>query len=191
MQPFDENFELIKASKEGDHNALNKLVQIYSEPVHSFIFSVLHDPRIVEDLAQETFLRMINALPSYEFRAPFKSWLFRIAVNLCRDHLRRRKIRRIVSLFQDYEVEGELNWKDTALDPEQTLEKKERLERIHQALKQLPEQLRMVFILRDVQDMTYEEIAEALQWQLGTVKSRLFRARNELAKKLNPHWEDV
>ncbi|MBN2410453.1 RNA polymerase sigma factor [candidate division KSB1 bacterium] len=184
MKGQDENSEIIIAAKRGDQQALSKLIDIFSEPIHGFIYSVVGDWQIVEDLAQETFLRMITAIKDYEFRAPFRSWLFRIAINLCRDHFRRKKVRNIISFLTYDSNEEELEIIDEKQNPLRDLESKESLQKIEQALKNLPEYLRLVFILRDIQELSYEEIADTMKWSLGTVKSRLFRARKEIAKYL-------
>lgn len=192
MTNQDENYRLVIASKNGDMDALAKLIQSHSESVHSVIYSILGNRDIVQDLAQETFLRMISALDSYEFKAPFRAWLIRIAVNLCRDHLRRKKVRRIMTGFHTTDdSEQERQFTDKAQNPVQDLLEKERMEYLQKALLKLPTSLKTVFILRDIQDFSYDEIAATLNWRLGTVKSRLFRARNELAKILSPYWEDT
>src|SRR3990172_1916379 len=190
MDGLDENYALIIAGKNGDKKALSELVECYSETVHSVIYSIVGNKDYVEDLAQETFLKMIVALPAFEFRAPFKSWLVRVAVNLCRDHLRRKKVRRIMLPFLEQEFQDK-SWQyaDAEQNPARDVLRKERNHHLQQALKQLSGNLRNVFILRDIQDFSYEEIAHALNWRPGTVKSRLFRARAELAKILGPMWE--
>ena len=160
------------------------MINTFSEPIHSFIYSIVGDWTIVEDLAQETFLRMISAIKDYEFRAPFRSWLFRIAVNLCRDHFRKKKVRSIVSFLTYDRNEEEITIIDDKQNPLNDLERRETLNQIEQALKSLPEYLRLVFVLRDIQELTYDEISNTLNWSLGTVKSRLFRARKEIAKYL-------
>ncbi len=135
---------------------------------------------------------MINGLGNYEFRAPFKSWLLRIAVNLCRDHIRRKKVRKIVQPFMEHENQSkESQFWDDSQNPGNDLLKKERAHHIHNAINKLPQDLKEVLILRDMQEFSYEEIAESLKWQIGTVKSRLFRARNELYQTLSPLWEDL
>ncbi len=180
----NDNTELILAAKRGDQKALTTLINLNAEAVHSFIHSLLGDRQIVQDLAQETFLRMILAIKNYELRAPFRSWLFRIAVNLCRDHLRRKKVRNIISFFSTEENDNEYNVVDEIQNPLKDLEQKEAMQNINLALKDLPESLRTVFLLRDVQELSYEEIASTLKWSPGTVKSRLFRARKGIAEYL-------
>jgi len=187
----DENYRLIVAGKNGDNDALTKLIQSHSELVHSVIYSILGNRDIVQDIAQETFLRMISAIDHYEFKAPFRAWLIRIAVNLCRDHMRRKKVRRIITGFQrSDEQQQEREFIDKSQNPHKDLIVQERMEHLQSALLKLPSQLRIVFVLRDIQDLSYDEIAGTLNWRLGTVKSRLFRARKELAKILSPYRED-
>ncbi len=190
MPEHDESYELIKASQAGDTKAMEKLIKLYAEAVHSLIYSILGNRDIVEDIAQETFLKMLLAIENYEFRAPFRSWLFRIAVNLCRDYMRRSRVRQIVTYFQRQEDNQEEIFIDREQNPLADLEKKENLEYLRQGIAKLPVSLRTVIVLRDVQDLTYEEIAKTLHWQMGTVKSRLFRARQELVKLLNPYTEE-
>jgi RNA polymerase sigma-70 factor, ECF subfamily len=192
MTSPDENYSLIVASKEGDYKSLTKLIDLYSSTVHSVIYSIVNNKELTEDLAQETYLKMINGLENYEFRAPFKSWLLRISVNLCRDHIRRKKVRKIVQPFTEYDnnIDESQFW-DTVQNPGEDLLKKERRHHIHNAISKLPQDLKEVLILRDIQEFSYEEIAESLKWRIGTVKSRLFRARNELHKTLCPIWEDL
>ena len=191
MANQDEEYRLIVASKNGDTDALTKLIQSHSESVHSVIYSILGNQDIVQDLAQETFLRMISAIESYEFKAPFRAWLIRIAVNLCRDYIRRKKVRRIVTKFQKTDLQKEeRQFIDKSQNPVQDLIVKEGMEYLQKALLKLPSSLKIVFVLRDIRDFSYDEIARTLNWRLGTVKSRLFRARNELAKVLRPYWED-
>ncbi|HPG40918.1 MAG TPA: RNA polymerase sigma factor [bacterium] len=186
-----DNNELILAAKKGDQKALTLLINQHAEAIHSFIYSLLGDRHIVEDLSQETFLRMIVAIKDYEFRAPFRSWLFRIAVNLSRDHLRRKKVRNIMSFLTTEENDDEYTIVDAVQNPFKDLEQKETMNNINLALKSLPESLRVVFLLRDVQELSYEEIADSLKWSLGTVKSRLFRARKEIANYLTQLQEEM
>lgn len=165
---------------------------MYASSVHNLIYSIIHDSSIVEDLAQETFVRMFLSLQNYEFRAPFRSWLFRIAVNLCRDHIRKKKVRRIITRFQVDEESGEEQiFIDDDQDTAALIHNSERMQLVTEALEKLPESSRTVFVLRELKDLSYEEIAETLHWKIGTVKSRLFRARRELADILGPNLEEL
>jgi len=188
----DELIALINAGKAGDNDAMTQLINMYASSVHNLIYSIIHDVSVVEDLAQETFVRMFLSLQHYEFRAPFRSWLFRIAVNLCRDHMRKKKVRKIVTRFQVDDDSGEeQSFIDDEQDTAALIHNSERMQLITEALDQLPESSRIVFVLRELKDLSYEEIADALQWKIGTVKSRLFRARRELAEILGPNVEEL
>ena len=195
MSDFSENEQLtslINASKDGDNNAMTQLINMYAPHVHNLIFSIIRDNSIVEDLAQETFVRLFLSIHHYEFRAPFRSWLFRIAVNLCRDHLRKKKVRRIVTRFQvDGETGEEQSFVDNDQDTTALIHSSERMQLITSALEKLSESSRIVFVLREMKDLSYEEIADSLGWKIGTVKSRLFRARRELAEILGPDLEEL
>jgi len=188
--PIDDH-DLVKASQSGDEQAMTQLIAVHAGPVHGFILSLIGDRTIVEDIAQETFLRAFLSIKKYEHRAPFRSWLFRIALNLCRDHLRKRKVRTIVSSFQqNIHKEEETEFPDPQPDVLQQVVQKEQRQALYAALQQLPESLRKVIVLRDLQEYSYEEIAQLLQWRMGTVKSRLFRARKALADLLKSYYED-
>ena len=189
MQKPEENHELIIAAKKGDQKALTQLIELFSEPVHSFLYSMLGNNEYVEDLAQETFLKMLKAINKYESRAPFRAWLFRIAVNICRDHLRKKKVRKIVT-YISHDDEQEIPIIDVDQNPHRNFENMESRIMLEKILNKIPPPLRTVFILRDIQDFTYEEISKTLNWNLGTVKSRLFRSRKEIAKYYNELQED-
>ncbi len=191
MEFRDEHYDLIKASQRGDARATAELVKAHAQAVHDFLYHLCGDRHLSEDLAQDTFLRALAALGNYEFRAPFRAWLFRIAINLYRDHRRRKIVRKIISSYHDDEDEGQNLVSNASVhSPHTELERKERFEMLHEQMQKLPESLRTVLILRDLQEWSYEEIAKALHWRLGTVKSRLFRARKELAESLSEFWED-
>ena len=195
MSEFSENEQLtglISAGKKGDNDAMTQLINMHASSVHNLIYSIIRDNSIVEDLAQETFVRMFLSIHHYEFRAPFRSWLFRIAVNLCRDYLRKKKVRKIVNRFQiDEETGEEQTFVDNDQDPTAEIQNSERMKLITSALDKLSESSRIVFVLREMKDLSYEEIAETLNWKIGTVKSRLFRARRELAEILGPNLEEL
>jgi len=195
LESYSENeelYRLIMAGKSGDRSAMSQLVTMFSAPVHNLIFSIIRDGVVVEDLAQETFVRMLMSIEKYEFRAPFRSWIFRIAVNLCRDHMRKKKVRRIITRFQiDNETGEEQTFIDKDQDSTENVQNSERMLMIRQALDKISESSRIVFELRELKDLSYDEIADTLGWKIGTVKSRLFRARRELAELLSPHLEEL
>ena len=192
QNPNDDLTPIILAGKQGDRAALTKLIEHFAPSVHRLIYSIVRDSGLVEDLAQETFVKMLMAFEHYEFRAPFRSWLMRIAVNTCRDHLRKKKVRSIMSYFKTNEdTDEQQSFVDDAPDPSTVLDKHERQEILMNALQKLSETSRMILVLRELEQLSYEEIVQILGWKMGTVKSRLFRARQELLEALLPHREDL
>ena len=181
--------ERIIAAKNGDQQALAWIIEYYAESVHGFIYSVIGKRQYVEDLAQDTFIKMISGIKTFELKAPFRSWLFRIALNVCRDHIRRKRVRNIVTYLTKDNTDYEIPIIDYTQNPEIDLDSSETLKQIQQILQNLPEPLKVVFLMRDVQELTYEEISDALKWKIGTVKSRLFRARKEIARLLNQYQD--
>jgi len=186
-----DDHDLVLASQAGDEAAITRLIDLHAEAVQGFIFALLGDKDLVADLAQDTFLRAFLAIKKYEFRAPFRSWLFRIAMNLCRDQLRKRKVRKIMGSFHHPVDEEEIDYIDPQPNALANMEQKERAALVHKALAQLPDPLRQVLVLRDLQELSYEEMAQLLRWRMGTIKSRLFRARKELAHLLKEYMEEA
>ncbi|MEK6754621.1 MAG: sigma-70 family RNA polymerase sigma factor [Bacteroidota bacterium] len=177
---------LITLFQQGERSAFRVLVERYQSRIKNLIYSIFHEPDVIDDLAQEVFIKAYEALPHFRFQSSFYTWLYRIAVNRSRDELRKRKVRRLFSLqalleSSDHELGSKL-----AVEPRDT----EVQELIASALKTLPERFRTVIILKDIDGLSYEEIAEVLQCEMGTVKSRLFRARAMLRNVLKPLLEE-
>ena len=177
---------LITLFQQGERSAFRVLVERYQSRIKNLIYSIFHEPDVIDDLAQEVFIKAYEALPHFRFQSSFYTWLYRIAVNRSRDELRKRKVRRLFSLqalleSSDHELGSKL-----AVEPRDT----EVQELIASALKTLPERFRTVIILKDIDGLSYEEIAEVLQCEMGTVKSRLFRARATLRNVLKPLLEE-
>ena len=180
MSPANhEDAELVRRSLSGDQRACRDLVRRYQRPVFSVLMRVVRRAEDAEDLAQETFVRMFRALDRYDPERPFAAWLFTIASRLCIDHIRRRKVSSI-SLTQrerDSDEEYEIEVEDTGLKPDEMAAHAEEQARTTALIEALPPHYRIVVLLRHVQDLSYEEIAEALHLPLGTVKARIHRAR--------------
>ena len=170
-----------------------RLYELYFERIYRYIALRVGSPFEAEDLTSETFLRAWEHLPSYRPRGvPISAWLFRIAVNLCRDHLRRVKVRQIITPFHWYEKVGKEHvFMDITQNPQKHLEQSEKSDIILESISKLPSSLRIVFVLRDIQDLSYDEISKALKWPLGTVKTRLYRARRKLAEIMRPYLEEL
>jgi RNA polymerase sigma-70 factor (ECF subfamily) len=139
------------------------------------------------DLSQETFLKAFRALPTFRGEAGFGSWLYRMASNLCIDFLRKRKRQgsgQIISLDEEEEDRRPRELPDLRYEPQSSLEKKEMRQKVQEGLQRLPHEQRLILVMRDVEGFSYQEISDALKIELGTVKSRIYRARAHLARLL-------
>jgi len=184
-----EEERLILASQAGDLEAFNQLVERYQFQVYNLCRRMLGDPELAADAAQETFLNAFEHISRFR-GGTLKTWLLRIAANACYDLLRHRKRRPSASL--DELVDDEEGPKDFAGGgelPEQFALRRELGQLLVRALNELPAEQRMVVILSDIQGLSYDEIAEVTRTELGTVKSRLSRARAKLRDYLDRHRE--
>ena len=177
---------LITLFQSGEREVYKLLVERYQERIRSLIFSIFHDSGIVDDLAQEVFIKAYESLHSFRLDSSFYTWIYRIAVNKSRDEMRRRKIRRFLS-FQTLVDEAN---KELAAKMSVPPEERDAKEIVGLGLQALPEKFRSAIILKDIEGLSYEEMAEVLQCELGTVKSRLSRARTMLRKVLEPILEE-
>lgn len=173
--------ELIDKYLGGDGNAFGELVGRYQHLVYNLCFRVVGDDE-APDLTQEIFIRLLDKVSLWRGEAKFSTWLYRLAINHCRDHLRRHR---------PDPVEMDHKLADPAPGPEQRLEARDLQERLMRALMRLPVDSRAVVFLRDVEGFSYLQIAEILELELGTVKSRLARARLALAQTLAPAREQI
>jgi RNA polymerase sigma-70 factor (ECF subfamily) len=173
---------LITLVHQGEHAAFRVLVERYQERIRNLIYSIFHEPGVVDDLSQEVFIKAYEALHQFRFQSSFYTWLYRIAVNKSRDELRKRKVRRWFSLQSMMESsDKELAAKIVAEPQDNELQ-----ELLAAGLKSLPDKYRIAVTLKDVDGFSYEEIAEIMECEIGTVKSRLSRARAMLRKILGP-----
>ncbi len=177
---------LISLIKLGDREAFNILVKRYEKRVFNILYLQLGPINDLEDLAQEVFLRIFKNINKFRGEAQFSTWLYRIVLNLSYDY--KRKNKNIFSLDENIDEESEEVFENiiptTEDDPEKTLERMELRIKIRKAIKSLSKEYQEVLILREFEGLSYEEIAKILNCPMGTVESRLFRARDELRKKL-------
>lgn len=184
--------DLMEQFQAGTVDAFNLLVERYSERLMRYLYGFLGDVRRCEDLLQETFLRVHRNRHSYQRIAKFSTWLYTIAGNLARSEYRKQKRRRLYplqSVNRDNE-EFEMEIPDESFSPDVHTEQMYQDAYIQQALREIPDTFREVVILRDVQQLTYEEIAEITGLPMGTVKSRINRGRAKLQTMLRdvyPH----
>jgi len=184
-EPPDE--ELVLLSKNGDTDAFNRLVDRYERTVYNLCFRLLGDRSAAEDATQEAFLSAYRALPRFE-GGSFRAWLLRIAANQSRDELRRRR-RRPASSLESLLADPTRREPSTEDEAPRRAEQRARERALQEMLKRLPFEQRLVVILIDVQGRSYEETAEVLGEAIGTVKSRLFRARRKLRDEILRHAE--
>src|SRR5437660_3610482 len=172
---------LLERARRGDRDAFASIVTRHQDELYTMALRLLGTPHDAADVVQETFLRAYSRLP--ELRGPtVRAWLFRVALN-CSHDVQRRAIRRPSQPLED--AEGNvLELPDPAIGPEASALARERLGAVRDALMTLPTDFRAAVVLRDVNDLSYEEMAEALRIPVGTVRSRLNRARTMLAARL-------
>jgi RNA polymerase sigma-70 factor (ECF subfamily) len=177
---------LVRRCLAGDEKAYRELVEQYQARVYSLALRMVRRSEDAEDLTQETFVRMFRALSRYDPARSFAAWLFTIATRLCIDHIRRSKVSPI-SLTQrerDSEEEYQIEVEDPGLKPDEAATYAEEERRAADLIGYLPPHYRIVVILRHQQDLSYQEIAEALHLPLGTVKARIHRARALLKTRI-------
>jgi RNA polymerase sigma-70 factor, ECF subfamily len=179
-----EDHILIQRFLAGEEAAFERLVERYYQRIDRLAQQVVRHPMAAEDITQECFLRAYRALPRFRGEASFYSWLYRITINLCLNYLRRQAHQ--VSTAQDSEVSAP----PVVDDPSVVLETQERERLIRSAIDTLPAHYRVAIILRDMEGLSYQEIADILSIPLGTVKSRINFAKRLLRKALRPMLDE-
>ena len=182
LDPPDEN--LVYECQQGNERAFSELIKRHEVRILNFTRSILGWNEDSKDVAQETFIKAFYAIETFQFKSSFKTWLYRIAANLCTDELRKRKIKRLIKFTSDDVNSFLTELVDTEQDPYADLVQQEEKKLVQKAILTLSPPLKMVFVLREIEDLSYEEIAASLNWNIGTVKSRLYRARQEISDKL-------
>ena len=174
-----------------DMHAFDMIVSRYKTRLYNCVYRMVNNAENAEDLVQETFLRVYKNRHNYQATSNFSTWIYTIALNLARSELRKRKRRQFFSLnsstYEDSNTEG-FDLPDTSAGPSEHLEHSELGRAIQKAIDQLPIKYRTVIILRDVQELSYEQISEILACPTGTVKSRVNRARIRLQEMLR-QWQ--
>ncbi len=185
--------ELVQLFIEGESFRFNELVQRYGPRLLNFIYRVIGDRERSEDLVQETFVRVYRHIKRFDQDKKFSTWVYTIASNLAKNELRNRTRNPLIyfqSLVKEWEDDRRpLEFADRSYRPDDLFRKRYLRELVNQAVEQLPEHHKIVFILRETEGKSYEEIAEITKCSLGTVKSRLNRARNNFANIIAPLLE--
>ncbi|HEX7243383.1 MAG TPA: sigma-70 family RNA polymerase sigma factor [Longimicrobiaceae bacterium] len=174
----------------GEKRAFDELVERYQQRLLNFVYRTTGDRERAEDLVQETFIRVYRHLHRFDQTKKFSTWIYTIASNLAKNELRNRSRNPLV-LFQAIKKNWDsdarpLEWEDNTYRPDDLYRKRHLRRMVESAVSELPEHHRRVFVLREMEGKTYEEISEITQCNLGTVKSRLNRARNNFAQIIAP-----
>lgn len=178
--------ELVALAKSGDQDAFEQLVLDNQNKVYSLALRMVGDREDGADLAQEAFLKAWKGLPSFQGDSSFATWVYRLTVNLCIDFLRRQKRRREVEPTVSLDDDG-AGWAepaDCSQDPQRQLEQAELSRAVAEGLERLPDHHRQILVLRELSGLSYQEIGQLLDLDMGTVKSRLARSRMALRKLL-------
>jgi RNA polymerase sigma-70 factor (ECF subfamily) len=182
---------LVERVQRGEASAFDYLVLRYQHKVLKLIMRYVRDPVEAEDVAQEAFLKAYRALPSFRGDSAFYTWLYRIAINTAKNALvssRRRPVDYDLDLQDPEQYDMQARLKD-AETPEGLLLTDEIRDTVNSAIEHLPEDLRTAIVLRELEGMSYEEIAAAMDCPVGTVRSRIFRAREAIDKRLRPIFD--
>ena len=172
---LDDDFSLIKQFIDGDESVFSELLKRHKEKVRNIIYITLSNTDGVDDIAQEVFITVYRHLKSFRFESQFTTWLYRITINKCKDHLRKKNIRSIFLPLKDEEPVFDSINEDTDIK-----------HIVRNAIETLPDKLRIPLVLKDLKGFSYQEIADTMECEIGTVKSRIFRAREALKKILKP-----
>ena len=171
--------QLIKQFQEGDRQSYNELVFRYKDKILNFLYRFVYDMDLAEDLAQETFLKVYLKKDSYREISKFSTWMYTIASNLAKTELRKIKRRKTYSISEISDVDREINFFVQDENPDDKLDDNES-NILHESIFELEEDFRTIIILREIQELSYENISKILKLPLGTVKSRINRGKLKL-----------
>jgi RNA polymerase sigma-70 factor (ECF subfamily) len=192
MSERDVDWQLVQRVQQGDKQAFDLLVAKYQRKLFRLLSRLIRDPAEIEDVAQEAFIKAYRALPNFRGESAFYTWLYRIAINTAKNYLVAQGRR--APTQTETEIEDAENFDDgdalrTEDTPDRMLLSKQVAEAVNRAIERLPEELRMAIVLRELEGLSYDEIAESMNCPIGTVRSRIFRAREAVAEELRPILE--
>lgn len=188
----DPDAAFVRAVQAGDMAAFDQLVIKHKDKLFNMVYWLLGDYQEANDCSQEIFIKVLKSIKKFRFESSFSTWLYRIAINTCKNRLKssayRWKKKTVPLENPESSKDGNLSYEiqNGSLSPANQLEKKERLVMIQKAINALSEEQNRVIVLRDIQGLSYQEISDVTGLNLGTVKSRLARARTALRKNLAP-----
>ena len=170
--------ELVARMRRGDADALRLVVERYQDRIFALLWGIVRDRHEVEDVAQEVFLKVFTKIEAFDGRSRFYTWLYRVAANTAKDHVKKRSRRPAVALDEDARIES------PDFGPREEAQRDEARRRVREAIDRLPPRYREVLALRELDGLSYNEIADVLRVSIGTVESRLHRARGRLREVL-------
>ncbi len=181
---LDDDFTLIKNFLEGDENSFKELLLRHKDKVRNIVYLTLGNSNAIDDISQEVFITVYKNLKRFRFQSQFTTWLYRITVNKCKDHMRKQKIRHLFKPINDSDSAGNFGYN-------QTMGENDIPAIVRSAISKLPDKLRIPLLLKDIEGLSYQEIAESIDCEIGTVKSRIFRAREGLKNILRPLEQEL
>lgn len=181
--------DIIKKCKKGDRDAFDELVKMYQNKVVNIAYGMLSDSDDALDAAQEVFIKVYRGLDSFQEKSSFSTWIYRITSNVCADILRKRQRSIVAVSINQSEDEKVMEIKDDAPTPEEYSELSERQAAVREALADIKDEYREIITFFDIEGLSYEKISDILKIPVGTVKSRLNRARAALKKNLSKKVE--
>lgn len=182
LEDQEEDFRLIREFIDGNEDAFSTLVLKHKEKVRNLVFLTLGDADNVDDISQDVFINVFHKIKDFRFESKFTTWLYRITVNKCRDYLRKKRVRSIFVPIKDTSHEPSIKGHSDNPDLPGLVRK---------GIDKLPDKLKIPLVLRDIDGLSYKEIADQLDCEVGTVKSRIFRARESLKFILEPYQDEL
>lgn len=183
---------LLEKAKAGDVSAFEELIESYQKKIYNLSYRIIGNYDDAADMAQEVLIRIFRSIASFKGQSSFSTWIYRITTNVCLDEIRRKKNKKIISLDEEIRMEdGEIKRQIMSddLQPDAVAEQEELRSIVSNAINSLPDDHRLVITLRDIQGLSYDEISTVLDCPIGTVKSRISRARLALKKLLSTRRE--